>query len=210
MRPQVVAITFVVSATATRAAVTHPIHVLPMRSSNHTTTTALSRPHFPPTALNLSTKPVAAVPPQFPPPPLTNNDSVSAIATEVELDHLLICALAILALYCFVALRRGRRTTDNASRSDALATSAPMAGATSDSKKTRGATRAQIESHLAHTTVTLYDGNAMGGSRPTAHAYDVQFDQQQCAICLDLLMRADEPQGKVRILRCAHAFHAGK
>lgn len=171
------------------------INVLPVRiSSNHSTISAPSS-----AALNLSTKP------RIP------NDTVSSIAGQVELDHLLIGALAILALYCFVALRRGRRTNiEHLGRVNSGSNLSVVGSTRGCSKKARGATRAQIESHLAHTTVTLYQANrsAMKESSIDA-AHNVQFDQQQCAICLDLLAREDEQSSSVRILKCAHAFHAG-
>lgn len=127
--------------------------------------------------------------------PVPTRAAVTRLAGEIELDEILFAALALLALYCFVALRRSRRTRGT------TAAAARVDGAES-TKKARGATRAQIECKLAHTTVTLYEGGASA-------ARAVPFDQEQCAICLDFLRRPPELCNSVRILRCAHAFHAG-
>lgn len=149
---------------------------------------------------------------------VTTTPTAARIVADVELDQLIIAVLAMLALYCFVALRRGGRAhaqqLARSGGSGATAGGGPL-GATT---KARGATRAQIERHLAHTTVTLYDGTCT--VCPTPGAVDTaggggsaaeKFDQQQCAICLELLCKplmVDAPNS-VRILPCNHAFHEG-
>lgn len=145
------------------------------------------------------------------------------LTTEVEIDQIIIAALGLLALYCLVALRRaGRRDGQLGGGGADSSTMSAMGsmgagGAGGATRKARGATRAQIETHLAHTTVTLYEGvgsdfeSSSSTCGTPALRSDSQFDQQ-CAICLELLRRplnAGE-RNTVRILRCAHAFHEGE
>lgn len=139
------------------------------------------------------------------------SSSPGRLAGEVELDELLFAALALLALYCLIALRRTRRARFDTGTGGSTTTAVTVAATepTGGGKNARGATQQQIESNLAHTTVTLYGGAASAVSASSRE--DVAFDQEQCAICLDLLRRATSPdmRNDVRILPCAHAFHAG-
>lgn len=140
---------------------------------------------------------------------LPRHPTEPTVPGEVELDEVLFAVLVVLALYCFVALRRGGRLRFLRASGARPPTQQGAAGAHGEAgKKTRGATRDQIEHHLAHTTVDLFDREG--------EKVAVQFEQEACAICLDSLRRRAEGAGggvegnAVRILRCKHAFHAGE